>query len=56
MGVAGDKGGHDLVGSRTVDKGQVDAFILKIAQLNGRVLGGVEDGMGYLVEDQRGVA
>ena len=56
LGVAGDKGGHNLISTGTVDKGQVDAFVLKVAQFNGCVLGGVEDGMGYLVEDQRGVA
>ena len=56
LGVAGDKGGHNLISTRAVDKGQVDAFVLKVAQFNGCVLGGVEDGMGYLVEDQRGVA
>ena len=49
LGIAGDEGGHDLVGSASVYQGQVNAFFLEIAQLNGRVLGGIEDGMSDLI-------
>ena len=33
----------------SVDKGKVNALILKVSQLNGSVLGSIEDGMSHLV-------
>ena len=49
VGVPGNQRSHDLVGPASVHKGQVNALLLKIPQLNGCVLGGIEDRMGNFI-------
>ena len=48
--LAGDYGGHHLVGSAAVDQLHLQALLGKEALAQGHILGRIEDGVGDLVE------
>jgi len=49
VGVSGYQSRHDFVRPGTVYQSEIDAFVLKIAELDGGILGRIEDGVGDFV-------
>ena len=54
LGVPGDQGVHNLVGPASIYQCQVNALLLEIPQLDSRILGRIEDGVGHLIEGYGG--
>ena len=50
IGIAGEKGGHSFVGTKTGLYGEVDALVLKISQFYCDVLRRIENRVSHLIQ------
>lgn len=50
IGIAGDNGGHSLIGTKSSFQSEVNTFLFKIPFFNGNVLRGIENGMGNFIQ------